>query len=254
MPRTKLKNLSAHDKEELREFADDRDEVRALISNQKLLGFVDVNYKCKTENQKKLVKSIKENIITICSGYPGSGKTYLSCAVALDLLKKDGYDKIVIAKSVQTIQNEEIGFLKGTMSEKLEPTIQSFVQNINKIIGRDKTKMLFDKFLIEVMPLAYIRGATRDNEIIIIDEAQNISVENIRTVLTRIGENSKMILLGDEEQIDLKKKNDSSLKFIKENLRHIDGIGVVELGEDDVVRHPIIKEIEEVFREKSNKR
>jgi phosphate starvation-inducible PhoH-like protein len=214
----------------------------------KSLESLRVEYKAKTENQRHLVDSIRNNEITICSGPPGSGKTLTTCAIALELFKTKQYDKIIIAKSVQTIKDEEIGFLKGTIQEKMEPSIQSFIQNFNKLIGKGFTKMLMDNELIEVMPLAYIRGCTRDNEIVIIDETQNISVENIRTVLTRIGENTKMIFLGDEEQIDLRDKSKTSLKFIKEKLENINGIGIIELGYDDVLRNPIIKKIEEVFR------
>jgi phosphate starvation-inducible PhoH-like protein len=207
-----------------------------------------IEYKHKTQNQKALIDSIKNNEITICSGAAGTGKTYLTCAVALELLKSGNYDKIVIAKSVQTIKDEEIGFLKGTIQEKMEPTIQSFIQNFNKLIGKGFTKMLMDNELIEVMPLAYIRGCNRDNEIVIIDETQNISITNIRTVLTRIGENTKMIFLGDEEQIDMKNKKETSLVFIKEKLKDIDGIGVVQFEIADIIRNPIIKKIEEIFR------
>lgn len=205
------------------------------------------------EKEAQCISIKHEKHLYITDGFIVTHNTYLTCAVALELFKTKQYDRIIIAKSVQTIKDEEIGFLKGTLKEKMEPTIQSFIQNFNKLIGKGYTKMLMDNELIEVMPLAYIRGCNRDNEIVIVDECQNISVDNIRTVLTRIGENTKMILLGDEEQIDMKDKGKSSLKYIKEKLNSIPDIGVVELGHDDVIRNPIIKLIEAVFRADSSK-
>lgn len=177
--------------------------------------------------------------------------TFLSCAVALELLKNDPrYRKIVIVKSVTTLKDEEIGFLKGTMKEKMEPFMYSFMHNFEKVIGRYNVEALRNAGMIEELPIAYMRGINIDNSITIIDEAQNISIDNIRTIMTRLGENSKMIFLGDENQIDMKKKNESSLNFIINKFKDFDEVGTVVLGEDDVVRNPLIKKIEQIFREK----
>lgn len=229
-------------------------EILESMSNQlndtKFLDRVKINIKCKTINQKKLVNEIKTKEMVICSGLPGTGKTYLSCAVALDLIKNRGeYKKIVIVKSVTTLKDEEIGYLKGSMKEKMEPFMYSFMHNFEKIIGRYNTQVLRENGLIEEMPIAYMRGINIDNSIVIIDEAQNISLDNIRTIMTRLGENSKMIFLGDENQVDMKKKGQSSLKFIIDKFSDFDEVGTVVLDNDDVVRNPLIKKIEQIFRE-----
>ncbi len=211
---------------------------------------IKVEIKCKTPNQKKLINEIREKEMVICSGLPGTGKTFLSCAVALELLKNDPrYKKIVIVKSVTTLKDEEIGFLKGTMKEKMEPFMYSFLHNFEKVIGRHNVEVLRANNMIEEMPIAYMRGINIDNSITIIDEAQNISIDNIRTIMTRLGENSKMIFLGDENQIDMKKKAESSLNFIISKFSDFDEVGTVVLGEEDVVRNPLIKKIEQIFRE-----
>ena len=200
-----------------------------------------------------LVNEIKNKEIVICSGLPGTGKTFLSCAVALELLKKDPrYRKIVIVKSVTTLKDEEIGFLKGTMKEKMEPFMYSFMHNFEKVIGKQNVEALRANNMIEELPIAYMRGINIDNSITIIDEAQNISIDNIRTIMTRLGENSKMIFLGDENQIDMKKKSESSLNFIIDKFKDFEEVGTVVLGEDDVVRNPLIKKIEQIFRESKN--
>jgi phosphate starvation-inducible PhoH-like protein len=212
------------------------------------LSTLKIDIKHKNETQKKLTNSIKANDVTICTGKPGTGKTYLSCAEALIELKTNSnIKKIVLVKSVTTLKSEEIGFLKGTMEEKMEPFIYSFIHNFEKLIGKEKTEYLKTNNLIEVIPIAYMRGINIDNAIIIVDEVQNVSIENIRTILTRLGENSKMILLGDINQIDSKNKQDSALKFLLTHFNKIEGIGTIEFGIEDIIRHPLIKKIEHMF-------
>lgn len=214
-----------------------------------LISRIKLDVKCKTENQKKLINLIKEKEITICCGLAGCGKTFLACYQALNLLKTqpDKYKKIVLVKSVTTLKSEEIGFLKGTLEEKMEPFVYSFINNFEKLIGKVETAALRQDGIIEIIPIAYMRGINIDEAVIIIDEVQNITIENIRTILTRIGFNSKMIFLGDTKQIDYKIKKDSALKFIMEQFNDIEEFGTIELGEDDVVRNPLIKKIENVF-------
>ena len=186
------------------------------IEEDKYLKTMSINTKCRNENQKKLVNSIKENEITIVSGLPGTGKT----------------------------------FLPGDMKEKLEPYMISFIDNFEKIIGESLTKKLRELGIIQIQPLAFIRGRSIDNTIIVVDEAQNISRDNMRTLMTRIGDNSKMVILGDVKQKDIKNKNNSSLETILEKFRDHDGFGCVELRDpNDVVRNPIIKIIESTFDE-----
>ena len=123
----------------------------------------------------------------------------------------------------------------------------SFIHNFNKIIGAPNVNMLQSAGLIEELPIAYMRGINIDNSVVIIDEIQNISVENIRTILTRLGQDSKMIFLGDEYQIDIKNKEQSSLRYVIDKFKDVKEIGTVTLDENDIVRNPLIKKIEEIF-------
>ena len=222
---------------------------RNNIEEDKLFSTITINIKCNSENQKKLVNSIKQNEITICSGLPGSGKTFLSCAEALKLVKnKVRYKRIVLIKSIVPLKNEEIGHLPGDLKEKMAPIMESFTDNIRKIIGRSRMEKLMELGVIEIVPIAFARGRSIDNSIILIDEAQNISMDNIRTLMTRIGNNSKIVIMGDVKQKDIRNKKDSSLENVLEKFKDIDGFGTVELtNPEDVVRNPIIKIIEDVF-------
>ena len=222
---------------------------RNNIEEDKLFSTISINIKCKSENQKKLVNSIKQNEITICSGLPGSGKTFLSCAEALKLVKnKSRYKRIILIKSIVPLKNEEIGHLPGDLKEKMAPIMESFTDNIRKIVGRARMEKLMELGVIEIVPIAFARGRSIDNSIILIDEAQNISMDNIRTLMTRIGSNSKMVIMGDVRQKDIRNKKDSSLEIVLNKFKDIEGFGTVELRDpEDVVRNPIIKIIESVF-------
>tara|TARA_R110000823_G_scaffold194037_1_gene325447 strand:- start:3994 stop:4641 length:648 start_codon:yes stop_codon:yes gene_type:complete len=212
---------------------------------------MSVNIKCKNENQKLVVDSIKNNEITIVSGLPGTGKTYLACAEALKLIKtKPKYKKILLVKSVIQLPGEELGFLPGDLKDKLDPYMISFIDNFEKIIGESLTNKLRELGLIQIQPLAFVRGRSIDNTIIVVDEAQNISIQNMRTLMTRIGDNSKMVILGDVKQKDIKNPKNSSLEVVIDKFEGIDGFGCVSLrNPNDVVRNPVIKIIEKIFEE-----
>ena len=163
---------------------------RNNVEEDKLFSTISINVKCKSVNQKKLVNSIKQNEITICSGLPGSGKTYLSCAEALKLVKgKSRFKRIVLVKSIVPLKNEEIGHLPGDLKEKMAPIMESFTDNIRKIIGRSRMEKLMELGVIEIVPIAFARGRSIDNSIILIDEAQNITMDNIKTLISRLGTN-----------------------------------------------------------------
>ena len=217
---------------------------------QSILKQIHIDIKCKSENQKKLVNSIKENEITICEGVAGTGKSYLACAEVLKLLKTNPiYKKIVLVKSVTTLDSESIGYIKGSFDEKISYPFFSFTGNMEKLIGKSLLTKLRELELIEYLPLTFVRGVSIDNSLIVIDEAQNISVDNMRTIMTRIGDNSKLIILGDTRQIDMKNKKDSSLSRIMLKFENLDDFGIVRLGKEDIVRHRLIGMIEDIFDE-----
>lgn len=194
----------------------------------------------KNVKQKNLFESINENEIIIATGPAGTGKTYVTLAAALSLLGEQ-YKKIILVKSVTTIPGEEIGFLKGNMEQKMEPFIMSYVWNIDKICGN--AQELINKGLIQILPLAYVRGLSIDDSIVIIDESQNIDSHTFKTIITRIGENSKYVFLGDTEQIDRRKKGESCLQKVINIFKECELINCIEFTDEDCVRNPIIPKI-----------
>lgn len=218
---------------------------------EKVIHNTPIVIECKTENQKKFTTLIRKKEIIIANGCAGTGKTFLSCAEALKLVQDNSnkFRKIILVKSVTTLEGEEIGFLKGSLEEKMAPFMYSFMSNFHKIIGKTKSDALVAAGVIEIQPIAYLRGRSIDNSIIIVDEAQNISIKNIRTILTRLGEDSKIILIGDSRQNDSKNKKDSALDFLCKYFTDIKQIGSISFTKEDIVRNPLIIMIEDKFDE-----
>jgi phosphate starvation-inducible PhoH-like protein len=228
--------------------------LESIVSqqNNSTLKNTKIELKFKNKNQKLFADYIEEKEIVICSGPAGTGKTYVACAQALKLFKNDPkYKRIYLVKSVTTLKDEEIGYLKGTLEEKMEPYVFSFVHNFEKIVGRSIIQSLRANKSIEVMPIAYLRGINFDDCIVLIDECQNITPDNMHTIMTRLGTNCKLIFLGDVKQKDLTGTRVSSLPIIMEKFSNREQFGVVSFSEEDIVRNPLIKIIEEVFDEVS---
>lgn len=237
------KKLSREDEEEIAHSMSDREAAKNPLN-------AHIDLKCKTDNQRKFIGLIQDKEIIIGAGFAGTGKTFLSCAKALLLLKQNPkFRKIMLVKSVTGLKGEDVGFLKGTLDDKMAPFMESFKDNFRKIIGPAATEALVHMGMIEVQPLSFVRGRTIDNTIIIIDEAQNISFDNMKSMLTRIGENSKIIVIGDTKQIDLKNKRESSLHQIMDKFSKHSAFGVMQFERSDQVRNPLINIIEEVFDE-----
>ena len=208
-----------------------------------------IEIKCRSNAQKEVLRAIDEKVISVIIGPPGTGKTYLSCAKALKFIKEESmtYRKIVLIKSVNVPKDEEIGYLKGTIEEKMEMYMYPFISNFHKVIGKAATEQLKSSGIIEILPIKFALGVTLDDSIIIVDEAQQISKDNLRTLITRIGNNSKMIFLGDIKQKSVNKREKSALEILIEHFNNIPEIGIVKLGREDIVRHPIIKKLEDIF-------
>jgi phosphate starvation-inducible PhoH-like protein len=204
-----------------------------------------------TENQKIYSETFLNNQITICSGPAGVGKSYVAMKTAVDLLLDDGngYDKIIIVRPAVEAE-EKLGALPGNLEEKLDPYIFPSYYLLNKIIGKEAREKLKDAEVIEVFALAYMRGMTIDNSILIFEEAQNATPKQMKLLLTRIGTNTKFFISGDIEQTDrYKDKKHSGLYDALTRFKGINGIGIFEFGDKDGVRNPIITKILQKYEE-----
>lgn len=206
------------------------------------------NFNPLNDKQEEFVDMIMDKEVTICKGPSGSGKTFCALAKALELLEH-GYKQIILVKSMTTVKEESMGYLPGGADEKMDPYIMSFTWTIDKLCGEGAAKSLMDKKLVSVMPIAFTRGISIDNSIVIIDEVQNLSFTTFKTLITRIGKNSKYILMGDVEQIDRRNKKESPLEKIYEIFETIDEVGTVEFSDEHCVRNDIIPVILGALRE-----
>ena len=209
--------------------------------------------KCRNTKQKHFINEIKSHDITICDGIAGSGKTYIALYEGLLGVLTKQYDKVILCKSVISTPNEDIGYIPGTVDDKMEPHIMSYKGNMKKMLkNEDSVERLFKEKKVEVLPLAYIRGVTLDKAYIIIDESQNITMNLFKSIITRIGDDSKMIFLGDIEQVDFdheKKRKQSALQHIIDLFKDEDYIGYCHFNDDEVVRNPIIPKVIKKLRD-----
>ncbi|MCC5927891.1 MAG: PhoH family protein [Cyclobacteriaceae bacterium] len=238
-----VKNFLAQDEA----FPDpDRDDV--LIYGTK--GFV---IRPKTTHQQQLIDAVKKNDVVFAVGPAGTGKTYLSVAMAVKALKNKEIKKIIITRPAVEA-GENLGFLPGDLQEKIDPYLRPIYDALDDMVPSEKLKYYRENRVIEIAPLAYMRGRTLNNAFVLLDEAQNTTPMQIKMFLTRLGPNSKLIINGDRTQVDLPKNQKSGLDEALHILRGIKGIGFVELDERDVVRHKIVKDIIKAYDRHSGKK
>ena len=221
--------------------------------NGKKISSVEIienkSIKVKNINQFKYMETISNSTITFGIGPAGTGKTFLAVASAVKLYAENKIRKIVLTRPAVEA-GERLGYLPGDLSQKIDPYLVPLFDALEHFFGNEKLGYLIEKRNIEIVPLAYMRGRTLNDACIILDEAQNATTNQIKMFLTRLGENSKVIITGDETQIDLYKKDYSGLKKTRKKLANIDEISVMEFENSDIVRNPIVSKILEVFPEK----
>lgn len=201
------------------------------------------------EEQKEAKSVILENTVTLLAGSAGSGKTLLACNVALDGLMRKEYEKIIITRP--TVSKEEIGFLPGDLREKMDPWVQPIYQNFFQLYDKEKIEKLIDDGKIEIVPVSFMRGRTFLDSMIIVDEAQNVTHEQMEMITSRIGLRSKMIICGDQHQTDLKKKSDSGFKFLYTAARKIKNLEAITLTTNH--RDSIVEDLLKYYQEAVDK-
>ena len=198
--------------------------------------------KSRSENQQQLIEAYEKNDMVFAVGPAGTGKTYLSIALAVKALKEKAIKKIILSRPAVEA-GEKLGFLPGDMKDKIDPYLQPLYDALEDMIPAVKLQDMMEKHIIQIAPLAFMRGRTLSDAVVILDEAQNTTSQQIRMFLTRMGMNTKMIITGDLTQIDLPKEQRSGLKEALKILDGVEGIGVVKLGQKDIVRHKLVTRI-----------
>ena len=198
-------------------------------------------------NQQSYIKNINKYEINFGIGDAGTGKTYIAVAAAVEALLSDKVQRIVLIRPAVEA-GEKLGFLPGDLSQKVDPYLRPLYDGLYETLGIEKTTKLIEKEVIEVAPLAYLRGRTLNNSFIIMDESQNTTVEQMKMVLTRIGFGSQAVINGDLTQIDLPKHITSGLDHVINVLKETDGIGITRFSSNDVVRHPLVRKIIDAYK------
>ena len=202
------------------------------------------------EEQKLAKEQILNSTVTILAGKAGSGKTLLACQVALDGLFRRHYEKIIITRP--TVSKEEIGFLPGDLHQKMDPWVQPIYQNMYLLYGKEKIDPYIKEGKIEIVPVAFMRGRTFLDSCVIVDEAQNVTMTQMEMIATRIGLRSKMIVCGDDGQVDLKNRRDSGFKFLYNQGKKVKNVVSITLFENH--RDPVVDDLIEVYEEYYEKR
>ena len=204
----------------------------------------------RSEKQSKYIKALKENDIIMSLGPAGTGKSFLAVSVGVTMLMEKKIDRVILSRPAVEA-GEKLGFLPGDMKEKVDPYLRPLYDALYELFGADKIEKKIESGEIEIAPLAFMRGRTLKNCFAILDEAQNATETQIKMFLTRIGENSKLVVNGDPTQIDLINKTQSGLIKSKNLLKNIDEIKILEFDHNDVVRHPLVSKIIRAYQNKS---
>lgn len=202
--------------------------------------------KARTENQRKLVELYDRSDLIFATGPAGSGKTYTAIALAVRALRDKQVRRVILTRPAVEA-GEKLGFLPGDLKEKLDPYLQPLYDALNDMIPAAKLQKFMEDGTVQIAPLAYMRGRTLDNAFVILDEAQNTTMSQIKMFLTRMGRNAKFIVTGDVTQVDLPRRSDSGLVRAMQTVRGIEGIGFVEFDKRDIVRHELVKHIVDAF-------
>jgi len=211
--------------------------------------YQDKIIKLKNLSQFKYIENINKSVVTFGIGPAGTGKTFLAVASAVKLYDEEKVKKIVLTRPAVEA-GERLGYLPGDLSQKIDPYLVPLFDSLEYFFGNENLQYLIEKRVIEIVPLAYMRGRTLSNACIILDEAQNATVSQIKMFLTRIGDDSKIIITGDESQVDLQNKEFSGLKKVRKSLSNIEEISISLFENKDIVRNKIVSKILEVFPEK----
>ncbi len=207
-----------------------------------------VKIKARTVNQKKLVDSIQKNDMVFAIGPAGTGKTYTAVALAVNALKAKEVKRIVLTRPAVEA-GENLGFLPGDLKEKLDPYLMPLYDALRDMIPPERLAEMIQYGVIEIAPLAFMRGRTLDKAFVILDEAQNTTIMQMKMFLTRMGMTAKFVITGDMSQVDLPGKQRSGLAYATSILRDVDGIGIIEMGQSDIIRHKLIAKIITAFEQ-----
>ena len=198
------------------------------------------------DNQQEYLKTIRENVLNFGVGPAGTGKTYLAVACAIEALMSDEVSRILLVRPAVEA-GEKLGFLPGDLSQKIDPYLRPLYDALNDMLGSEQVEKLIERNVIEVAPLAYMRGRTLSHSYIILDESQNTTREQMKMFLTRIGFGSKAVVTGDITQVDLPRGVQSGLRHVLDVLKDVEGIGLIHFANSDVVRHPLVQKVVEAY-------
>lgn len=243
--------LNEKDMEQLLDVEFPNQKSNLKVENTIVHGVNGKLVKAQTPGQKKLVELVNQNDMVFAVGPAGTGKTYTSVALAVQALKNKEVRRIILTRPAVEA-GESLGFLPGDLKEKLDPYLQPLYDALRDMIHFEKLNSYYEKGIIEVAPLAFMRGRTLDEAFVILDEAQNTTHAQMKMFLTRMGKNAKFIITGDPDQVDLPPKQKSGLKEAMGILKNVDGIGMVKLTEKDVVRHKLVGKILHAYKKLDN--